>query len=107
VVEPWINHGGEAGKGINNRQNAHFATSRQLVMNEIHCPDLVGMGCVLPVFSELRLHTALGHLVAELQAHLLVKAIDPLRVDRPSIPPEQDMDTPVAIANPRLADVLD
>ena len=45
--------------------------------------------------------------VAQLQPQLLVKAIDPLRMDRPAIPLQQNMNPTIAVADPGLADLLD
>ncbi len=107
VTEVGIDCRRKALEGINNRQNPNLATSGQLVMNEVHCPDMVGMGRLRAVNTQLRLDTALGNLVGELGVHLLVKTIDSRRIDRPSITREQDMNATINIAPPRLADVLD
>jgi hypothetical protein len=42
-----------------------------------------------------------------LKVHLLVKAIDSLRIDGPSIPLEQDMHAPISIPDACLANVSD
>lgn len=76
-------------------------------MNEIHRPDMVGMGRLRAVSPQLRLDPALGNLVAELEVHLLVKTIDWLRVHGPAFTLDKNMHTPVAVAYPRLADILD
>ena len=107
VAKASIHHWREAREGINNRQNPDLATSGQLVMNEIHRPNMVGMARLRAVSPQLRLDPALGNLVAELEVHLLVKTIDSLRVHRPAFTLDKDMHTPVAVAYPRLADVLD
>lgn len=65
------------------------------------------MGRFRAVGSQLSLDPTLGNLVAELEVHLLVKTIDSLRINRPSITPEQDMDATITVAHARLADVPD
>lgn len=76
-------------------------------MNKVHRPDVVEMRWLRSVSPQLCLDPALGNLVAELKAHLLVKAIDSFRIDSPAVTPEQNMDTTVSIADTSLADVLD
>lgn len=107
VVEACIDCWREAREGIDHRQHPDLAPGGQLVMNEIHRPDVIGMGRLRPVGSQLRLDPTLGNLVAELQVHLLVKATDLLRVDGPAVTLDQDMHTPIAVAHPCLADVFD
>ncbi len=68
---------------MNDRQNPDLATRCQVVMNEVHRPDMVGMGRFRAVSPQLRLYPALGNPVAELEVHLLVKTIDSLRIGRP------------------------
>ena len=92
-------------EGINHCQNPDFAAGSQLVVYEVHRPDMVRMGRLRAVGSKLRLDPTLRNLVAELEVHLLVKTIDSLRINRPSITPEQDMDATITVAYARLADV--
>ena len=107
VAEACIDRRREAREGINNRQNPDLATCGQLVMNEVHRPDMVGMGRFRAIGAKLRLDPSFGNLVAELEVHLLVKAIDSLRIDRPPVALEQDMNATITVAHPRLADVPD
>jgi hypothetical protein len=58
-------------------------------------------------FPQLRLHSPLGRFLAQLQAHLPLKPVNPLAVDRPAFASKQDMDTAIAIASPCLRDLLD
>lgn len=44
VAEPCVNHRREAGEGVNDRQYPDLATGSQLVMHEIHGPNMVGTG---------------------------------------------------------------
>jgi len=74
---------------------------------KIHRPDVIGMGRLRPVGSQLRLDPTLGNLVAELQVHLLVKTIDSLRIDGPPVALEQDMNATITVTHPCLADVFD
>ena len=107
VTEAGINRRREARVSVDDRQNPDLATSGQLVMNEIHRPNMVGMARLRAVSPQLRLDPALGNFVAELEVHLLVKAIDSLRVHGPAFTLDKNMHTPVAAAYPRLADILD
>jgi hypothetical protein len=36
-----------------------------------------------------------------------IQAIDPLVVDHPSLAPQQDVDAEIAVANPRLGEIVD
>ncbi len=65
------------------------------------------MGRFRALSPQLRFDPSLRNLVAELEVHLLVKAIDSFRIDRPSVTSEQDMNTAIAVAHPCLADVPD
>lgn len=76
-------------------------------MDEIHGPGLVAPRRWTTVITQLRLHPALRHLVPQLKAQVLVKAIDTLRIDRPTLPPQQDVHAAIAIAHACLADLLD
>ena len=80
------------------RVSSQCKSTGQLVMNEIHCPNMVGMGRLRAVSPQLRLDPALGNLVAELEVHLLVKTIDSLRVHGSTFALDKDMHTPVAVA---------
>jgi hypothetical protein len=62
--------------------------------------------CRATIGAKLRIDPALGRLVAELEAQLLVKAIDPLRIDIPALASEQHMDPAIAITHARLGDLL-
>ena len=68
---------------------------------------MVGMGGFRAIRPQLRLDPTLGNLIAKLEVHLLVKAIDSLRIDGPPVAPQQHVHTTVAVAHPRLANVLD
>jgi hypothetical protein len=56
---------------------------------------MVGVLWLRAVGPHLRLDPALGNLVAELKVRLLVKAIDSLRIDRPSFTFDQDMNATI------------
>lgn len=107
VVEACIDGRRKAREGINHRQHPDLAAYGQLIMNEIHCPNLIGMSCLRAVSVKLGFDATLGNLIAKLEIHLLVKTINSLCINGPSVALEQDVNTAVAIAHPRLADVLD
>lgn len=107
VAEAGIDCRREARVSVDDRQNADLATSGQLIMNEIHRLNMVGMGRLRADSPQLRLDPALGNLVVELEVHLLVKTIDSLRVHGPAFTLDKEMHTPGAVPYQRLADVLD
>ncbi len=107
VVEAGVDCRREAREGVDYRQHPNLATRCQLVMNEVHGPDMVGMGGFRAIRPQLRLDPSFGNLVAELEVHLLVKAIDSLRIDGPPVALEQDMNTTITVTHSRLADVPD
>lgn len=59
VAEARIDDGREAREGVDDRQYTDPAAGRQLVMNEIHSPDVVGMSGLRAVFPELCPHPSL------------------------------------------------
>src|SRR5215468_11926274 len=61
----------------------------------------------LAVLPQLCLDPTLGCFVAQLQAHLAIDPIGLLVVDPPTFTAKQHMHAPIAVANPRLADLLD
>lgn len=54
--------------------------------------------------AQLGFHPAFRRLVTQLQPYLLVKTIDPLPIDIPALTLQQNTNTPVALAYPRLRD---
>ncbi len=94
AVEASINSRREAGEGIGDCQRPNFSAFGQLVVNEVHGPDMVGMSrfrTVGPSFA----FTTLGNLVAELEVHLPVKAISTRpRVTRLKISNYRSVDVP-------------
>ena len=107
ITEPRIDGGREPREGVDDRQHPQFPARRELVVHEVHRPGLVDLHGGPAVFPQLRLHPALGYLVPELQAHLLVKSIDPLRVHRPAVTLQQDMHAPISVTDTGLANLLD
>ena len=61
----------------------------------------------LAILTQLRLDPTLRRLVAQLQAQLFVKSIDPLRIDDPAVTAQQNMHAPVALPHAGLADLFD
>lgn len=107
LIEARIDRRREAGEGVDDRQNPDLTARCQLVMGEIHSPDMVRMCRPGAVSAQLCLDPALGNLVAQLRVHLLVKAIDSLRIDGPAVTLQQDVNTTVAIPHPCLAYIPD
>jgi transcriptional regulator with XRE-family HTH domain len=78
-----------------------------LQTHEVHRPDLVRFRRLGAVVAQLGFHSALRHLVPELQAHLFVKPIDSFGVHIPALASQQHMHPAVAVAHARLADLFD
>jgi len=83
--------------GVDDGQNPDLAAGGELVVDEIHGPGLVAPRRRTTVVPQICLHPALGSFVAQLQAQALVQATDPLRIDRPAIPPQQEVHPAIAI----------
>src|SRR6516162_1511474 len=76
-------------------------------MYEVHRPGLVRARRRLAVLPQLGLDPPLGRLVAQLQAHLTIEAINPLGVHPPAFTAQQHMNAPIAIAYTRRRHILD
>jgi hypothetical protein len=107
VAEPRIGGRRVAGMGIDDGQEAQFPDGGQLIVHKIHGPDLVGLGGIGSVIPKVGLDPTFGCLVPQLQPQLVVKPTGSLHVDRPGFPQQKDMHTPIPVANPGLADLLD
>ena len=59
------------------------------------------------IVAQLRLHSSLRRLVAQLQAQFVVNAMGLLQIELPSLATQKNMDAPVAIADPRGANLVD
>jgi hypothetical protein len=105
--EPRLEGRREPRERIDDRQDPDLAPRGELVVHEVHRPRLVRLDRRTTILPQLRLHAPLGHLVAQLQAQLLVEPVDPLGVDDPALAPQQHVDAAIAVAHPRLGDLLD
>ena len=76
-------------------------------MDEVHGPDLIGCGSCATIVAQLRLHSSLRRLVAQLQAQFVVNSMGLLQVDLPAFATQKDMDAPVPVADARLANLFD
>ncbi len=92
---------------VDDGQDAQLLACRQLIVDKIHCPDIVRLDGLLAILPKLRFHPSLGVLVPELKAQLIVNPACLLHIDQPALTAKQHMNAPVAVANPRLADLLD
>src|SRR5690606_12690669 len=93
--------------GIDNGKDAQLPAGGQLVMNEAHRPDLVGMDGVSSGLPEFGLDRAFGCPAPQLLTQLIVKPAGSLHVDWPFSPQQEDMHTPIPVADPGLAGLLD
>ena len=107
VAEAWIHGWRVARECINDGQDTDLAASCQLVMDEVHGPDLVGFCGWRAVIAQLCPDATLRHLVPQLQAHLLAKSVDSLGIHVPALPSQQDVDPPITIADTGLANLPD
>jgi hypothetical protein len=106
VAEARIDGRRKPAKNVDDRENTDLAACGELIVDKNHRPSLVNLVRNSPVLPQLRLNPALWDLITKLQTQFLVKAINPLRIDGPAIPAQQNMHTPVAVAHPRLTDLL-
>ncbi len=65
-VEADIQCRREAREGVDNGEHAELALRRQLIVHEVHCPDLICSRGWPPILAQLRLNPAFRRLVAEL-----------------------------------------
>ena len=72
-------------------------------MHKIHGPGFIVMHRSCATLAQLGFHPALGRFIPEWQPYLLVKTIDPLRIDIPALALQQHMNAPVAIAHARFS----
>jgi len=67
IAEARIDCWREAREGVDHRQNPDLAARGELVVDEVHRPDIVRLRRRRPILAKLRLDPALGRLVPELQ----------------------------------------
>ena len=107
IAEPWIDDGREPAEYVHHGEHTDLLASSQLVMDEVHGPNLIGCGSCATIVAQLRLHSSLWRLVAQLQAQTRVNPMRLLHVDLPALAAQKNMDAPVAIPNARVADLFD
>jgi hypothetical protein len=76
-VEPRFDRRLEARERVNYRKHPQLAAGGKLIMNKVHRPGLVGR------VANCCLDPALRPLAPQLQAHLAVQPVDPLRIHPP------------------------
>src|SRR3546814_4737982 len=76
-------------------------------MDEVLRPYIVRPDRRCTILPQLRHYPPLGRLVAQLQAQLPVKPVDLLQVHAPTVPAQDVIHPPVAVAAVRFADLLD
>ena len=103
IGEPRIGRGAVAGMDVDDGQNPQLLAQSELVMDEIHRPDLIRPSCLLAIFAQLRLHPPLGMLVPELQVQLIVNPAGLLDVHLPTLPAQQHVHATITVAHARLA----
>jgi len=68
IGEPRISRRAVARMRVHHRQNAQLRSQGELVVDEVHRPDLIGTDRIPAVLAKLGFHPPLGMLVAQLQA---------------------------------------
>src|SRR3546814_3294058 len=89
VAEPRVEHRREAWEGVHHRQYPDLAARCQLVVHEVHGPDIVrpdGLGATL---AQLGLDPPLRGLVPQLHAQLPLIPVGLLQTDRPALRSEE------------------
>ena len=76
-------------------------------MDEVHGPDLIGCGSCATIVAQLRLHSSLRRLVAQLKAEFIVNPMGLLHVDLPPLATQKNVDAPVAVTDARLTNLPD
>jgi len=107
MAEPRIDDGREPAECVHDGEDADLLTTGQLVRDEVHGPDLVGCGSCATIVAQLRLPSSLRRPVAQLQAQFVVNPMGLLQIDLPSLAAQKDMNAPIAVADPRGANLLD
>lgn len=82
-VEANVQPRREPAEGVDDGQNPQLAAGGELVVDEVHGPDLIRPCRPATIVAQLRLDPVLGRPVPELEAQLLVKSVDPLWIERP------------------------
>ena len=107
IAEPGIHCRREPRDGINDGQNPDLPARGELVLDEVYVPGLVAARHRTTVVPQLRLDPALERLITQLQVQVSVKAIDPLRIDRPALPAQQDVLAAIPISHAGLTECFD
>lgn len=107
IAEPRIKHRHIAREGVDDGQNPQRLARRQLVMDEVHRPDIIRADGPRAVIAQFRFYPPLRGLVPEFHPQLPANTIDFLDVDAPTLTIQKHMDAPIAIAHPELTDLLD
>lgn len=105
VGEAGIGRRTEPRMGVDNGQDAEHIVHGEWVVDEIHRPDIIRADGFVAVLAQFCLHPPLGVLVAELKPQLVVNPSSLLDIHLPSLSSQQNVDAPISIADPRLADL--
>jgi hypothetical protein len=74
--EACLGSGAEPRKGIDDCEDADLAAGGELIVNEVHGPGLVDLGCIRSTFTQLRFDATSRRFVTQLQAQLPAQTID-------------------------------
>ena len=95
-----------SGELIHHRQGTKASAVEQSVRDEIHGPAIIGMRYLGASAAVTRHTPSFGPLGSEVESSQTVDAVHALDVDAPSLPPQEDMDAPVAVTNPDGGNLL-
>lgn len=94
-----------AREGIDHCQNPQLLSGRELVVNEVHRPDIVGSHSLLPVLPQFGFNPALRCQIVQLQTQVSVNAIGSLDVGPPALAFQEHMHASIAITHTGLANL--
>lgn len=92
---------------LNDGQNPDLSPRCQLVIHEVHRPDIVRLDSFRTTLPKLRFQPPLRRLVPELHAQLLVNAIGLLPINLPALALQQHVDTPISEPDTDLTNLFD
>jgi len=87
------------GSNAGDRQHPRLRSGRQLIMHEVHRPNLIGSQRRAAILTQLGLDPTLGRFMARLQTQLAIQAADALNVHPPTFRAQQKVNAPIAIAD--------
>ena len=88
------------GEGVDRREDPNRAAAGQQVVHEVHSPPLIGRSGFGPDLAHRSALPPLRPFALEGEPLLGVEAVDPLVMDVPAFPPQEDREPRIAPAHP-------